>query len=85
MISAMSEHDDLDGPTDDGAAGHAHGSFFGRRKGHKLRLHQADLIENLLPRLSVDIENPARPISPTSSMADSRMSGSKSDLAEANI
>ena len=23
----------------------AHGSFFGRRKGHKLRAHQADLIE----------------------------------------
>ena len=40
-------------------AGHAHGSFFGRRKGHKLRLHQADLIENLLPHLSVDIGNPA--------------------------
>lgn len=59
MIAAMPEHDDLDGSTDDGAAGHAHGSFFGRRKGHKLRLHQADLIENLLPRLSVDIENPA--------------------------
>jgi tRNA (guanine-N7-)-methyltransferase len=32
-----------------------HGSFFGRRKGHKLRHHQADLIEGLLPRLSLDI------------------------------
>jgi len=31
------------------------GSFFGRRKGHKLRLHQADLIEGLLPRLALDI------------------------------
>ena len=29
----------------------AQGSFFGRRKGHKLRAHQADLIEQLLPRL----------------------------------
>ena len=39
----------------DDAAHHAHGSFFGRRKGHKLRPHQADLIENLLPHLSLDI------------------------------
>jgi tRNA (guanine-N7-)-methyltransferase len=31
------------------------GSFFGRRKGHKLRAHQADLIENLLPHLVLDI------------------------------
>ncbi len=31
------------------------GSFFGRRKGHKLRAHQADLIEHLLPRLALDI------------------------------
>jgi tRNA (guanine-N7-)-methyltransferase len=31
------------------------GSFFGRRKGHKLRAHQADLIEHLLPHLALDI------------------------------
>jgi tRNA (guanine-N7-)-methyltransferase len=31
------------------------GSFFGRRKGHKLRSHQTDLIAGLLPRLAVDI------------------------------
>jgi tRNA (guanine-N7-)-methyltransferase len=31
------------------------GSFFGRRKGHRLRAHQADLIENLLPHLALDI------------------------------
>lgn len=36
-----------------------HGSFFGRRKGHKLRLHQADLIAQLLPQLSVDMSHPA--------------------------
>jgi len=30
------------------------GSFFGRRKGHTLRAHQADLIENLLPHLALD-------------------------------
>ena len=38
---------------------HARGSFFGRRKGHKLRIHQADLIENLLPHLALDIGSPA--------------------------
>jgi tRNA (guanine-N7-)-methyltransferase len=31
-------------------------AFFGRRKGHKLRAHQADLIAHLLPRLALDIE-----------------------------
>jgi tRNA (guanine-N7-)-methyltransferase len=45
-------------------AQHTHGSFFGRRKGHKLRIHQADLIEHLLPRLALDIAGPAPP-SPT--------------------
>jgi tRNA (guanine-N7-)-methyltransferase len=44
-------------PGEDGAV-HPQGSFFGRRKGHKLRLHQADLIENLLPRLALDITQP---------------------------
>jgi tRNA (guanine-N7-)-methyltransferase len=47
-----------DGSSDDDAAIRAHGSFFGRRKGHKLRSHQADLIEHLLPRLSLDIGIP---------------------------
>jgi tRNA (guanine-N7-)-methyltransferase len=40
---------------------HPHGSFFGRRKGHKLRAHQADLIEHLLPRLTLDIGGPSPP------------------------
>jgi tRNA (guanine-N7-)-methyltransferase len=40
---------------------HGHGSFFGRRKGHRLRIHQADLIEHLLPHLSIDIGGPAPP------------------------
>lgn len=46
----------------DAALVHGQGSFFGRRKGHKLRSHQADLVENLLPRLTFDIasESPAR-------------------------
>jgi tRNA (guanine-N7-)-methyltransferase len=38
-----------------------HGSFFGRRKGHKLRAHQADLIEHLLPQLALDIGAPCPP------------------------
>jgi tRNA (guanine-N7-)-methyltransferase len=48
-----------DDPSDDGGKAHAQGSFFGRRKGHKLRSHQADLIENLLPHLALDITSPA--------------------------
>jgi tRNA (guanine-N7-)-methyltransferase len=50
-----------DASPDDGAAAHKQGSFFGRRKGHKLRVHQADLIEHLLPRLALDIAAPAPP------------------------
>jgi tRNA (guanine-N7-)-methyltransferase len=34
-------------------------SFFGRRKGHKLRRHQADLVDQLLPRLAIDPAAPA--------------------------
>jgi tRNA (guanine-N7-)-methyltransferase len=47
-----------DASSEDGAL-HPHGSFFGRRKGHKLRAHQADLIEHLLPRLALDIAGPS--------------------------
>jgi tRNA (guanine-N7-)-methyltransferase len=47
--------------SDDGAAARTRGSFFGRRKGHRLRAHQADLIEHLLPRLSLDIGKPSPP------------------------
>ena len=61
MNSAISDGDDRDLPADavHPQDSHAHGSFFGRRKGHKLRLHQADLIDNLLPRLALDIGAPA--------------------------
>jgi len=48
-----------DAPSDDGVAAQPRGALFGRRKGHKLRLHQADLIEHLLPRLAPDIASPA--------------------------
>jgi tRNA (guanine-N7-)-methyltransferase len=34
-------------------------AFFGRRKGHKLRKRQAELIETLLPRLALDLTHPA--------------------------
>jgi tRNA (guanine-N7-)-methyltransferase len=60
MITSDDEPDDQDTP-DDGASAHARGSFFGRRKGHKLRNHQADLIDNLLPHLALDISGSAAP------------------------
>src|SRR5713226_4255037 len=34
-------------------------AFFGRRKGHKLRKRQAELIDTLLPRLAIDVAGPA--------------------------
>ncbi|MBY0381834.1 MAG: tRNA (guanosine(46)-N7)-methyltransferase TrmB [Xanthobacteraceae bacterium] len=43
------------------AVAHQSGSFFGRRKGHRLRAHQSHLMEDLLPRLSLDISEPAEP------------------------
>ncbi len=33
-----------------------HGAFFGRRKGHPLRPHQAALMQTLLPRLALDLK-----------------------------
>lgn len=48
-----------DDATHDPSVAHAHGSFFGRRKGHKLRAHQADLIAHLLPHLTLDIAQQA--------------------------
>jgi tRNA (guanine-N7-)-methyltransferase len=41
------------------SAAHQRGAFFGRRKGHKLRKQQAELYEDLLPKLSLDITRPA--------------------------
>jgi tRNA (guanine-N7-)-methyltransferase len=37
------------------------GAFFGRRKGHPLRPHQAALFDTLLPRLALDLTEPAPP------------------------
>ena len=36
-------------------------AFFGRRKGHRLRKRQAELVETLLPRLAIDLGQPAPP------------------------
>ena len=58
MSSAARDSDPRDTAPDDGAAAPAQGSFFGRRKGHRLRAHQAGLIEHLLPHLSLDISGP---------------------------
>src|SRR6185312_5020928 len=44
---------------EDGGAPSGRGAFFGRRKGHKLRAHQADLVAHLLPRLALEISGAA--------------------------
>ena len=64
MTTSVDAPDDQDLPPDDGASTHARGSFFGRRKGHKLRNHQADLIGNLLPHLALDIGGGPAPGNP---------------------
>jgi tRNA (guanine-N7-)-methyltransferase len=61
MSAAPRDSESRAASPDDDVAIHTHGSFFGRRKGHKLRLHQADLIEHLLPRLALDIAGPNPP------------------------
>ena len=57
MTAPIRDPSRRDRPSDDDGA--RQGSFFGRRKGHKLRAHQADLVENLLPHLSLDIASEA--------------------------
>jgi tRNA (guanine-N7-)-methyltransferase len=57
MNSAAPDSDHRD-DSDDMIAVPARGSFFGRRKGHRLRAHQADLIDHLLPHLTLDIGGP---------------------------
>jgi len=59
MSAPVGDSSKHDAGSDDRHAERPHGSFFGRRKGHKLRAHQADLIEHLLPRLALDIAGPA--------------------------
>jgi tRNA (guanine-N7-)-methyltransferase len=45
--------------------------FFGRRKGHRLRAHQADLIAQALPRLALDIGAP--PVEDLTALFDRRV------------
>ncbi|MEH6952014.1 tRNA (guanosine(46)-N7)-methyltransferase TrmB [Nitrobacter sp. NHB1] len=56
MTAAASDFYDPRASADDASLRRecAQGSFFGRRKGHRLRPHQSDLIAHLLPRLSLD-------------------------------
>jgi len=61
MSASVRQPADRDKLSDDGASTHTHGSFFGRRKGHKLRAHQAYLIEHLLPRMALDIGEASPP------------------------
>ena len=56
MNAADDDHRDSDPSHDDDSQ--APRAFFGRRKGHKLRPHQADLIDHLLPHLALDIQAP---------------------------
>jgi tRNA (guanine-N7-)-methyltransferase len=58
MSAVSSKRSAADAKPAEAAAAHRHGAFFGRRKGHKLRARQADLIAHLLPRLSLDITAP---------------------------
>ena len=74
-----------DASSDDDAAAHPHGSFFGRRKGHKLRARQADLIEHLLPRLALEIGNANQPDLTDCSIRRLMSFALKSDSAVASI
>ena len=53
-----SQDEDRPPPVEADGGGATGRAFFGRRKGHKLRLHQADLVETLLPHLALDISTP---------------------------
>jgi tRNA (guanine-N7-)-methyltransferase len=59
MNTPAHDPDNDEAAAGDAASAHGRGSFFGRRKGHRLRSHQADLIEHLLPRLKLDIGGPS--------------------------
>ena len=47
----------------------AYSRVYGRRKGHKLRVQQKALMENLLPRLNIDLEKCEEKIEPQSFFA----------------
>jgi tRNA (guanine-N7-)-methyltransferase len=54
MNERNGDNENRKAPSTDAAA-QGQRAFFGRRKGHKLRAHQADLFAHLLPRLALDI------------------------------
>ncbi len=54
MTGRNGDNENRETPASD-ATVEAQRAFFGRRKGHKLRAHQADLVAHLLPRLALDI------------------------------
>jgi tRNA (guanine-N7-)-methyltransferase len=56
MNAQNGDSDNRDPPFDATVQGQR--AFFGRRKGHKLRAHQADLVAHLLPGLALDITGP---------------------------
>jgi len=58
MSAAIRNPENHDARSGEDIAARRPGSFFGRRKGHRLRAHQADLMEHLLPRLSLNIAGP---------------------------
>lgn len=60
-MSEMAPQRDDRGTAADRPAGRPAGAFFGRRKGHKLRAHQSELVASLLPRLALDLDRPAPP------------------------
>jgi len=61
MSAAGNDASDRDAPPGKDPAHPSRGAFFGRRKGHKLRAHQADLIDHLLPQLAFTLQAPAPP------------------------
>jgi tRNA (guanine-N7-)-methyltransferase len=50
LTDAVLDHDD--------SAASRERAFFGRRKGHQLRSHQANLMAGLLPRLAIGLDRP---------------------------
>jgi tRNA (guanine-N7-)-methyltransferase len=55
MNRRSDDQDNRETHPDEHAAAQGQRAFFGRRKGHRLRAHQADLIAHLLPRLALDM------------------------------
>ena len=57
-MSTDDSSEDEPGPNEPGDDARRNGAFFGRRKGHPLRPHQAALMEQLLPQFALDLAAP---------------------------